>query len=367
LKLLRFFAGAAFAVLSISSCTRQQPPAPELAAPEVWIMPSPWVGNGQNLRDMLSRGDEWKETRKRISGIGYWPYLLNQYHSDDEIRNLFASLRDWNLGFGFEVATVKAQNWIGTEKPMDAKRAFAQFRNSAARFRSLGMQHVDWFGMEEPIYAARHAIPASGAKVPDSRPVELFGAVKNDPDAAHRIAYGVAETVSFMAMMRPLYPDSKFGLIEPYPSLSLDELKTALMGIQKTCAEQGIKGLEFFRLDLDWVTLEREKRPWTDVKKIEVMCRENSIPFSVIFWAANWPHMKEAGTATPKTWSEGLFHFARNYREAGGSPDEIVIESWLWTPELAVPETDPDTFTGSALEFLKKFPPASWIADPKHP
>jgi len=38
-----------------------------------------------------------------------------------------------------------------------------------------------------------------------------------------------------------------------------------------------------------------------------------------------------------------------------------VIESWLHPPEHAVPETTPETFTASVLDFLKVFPAAAWV------
>jgi len=341
-------------------------PAPSgQEVPKAWIMPTPWVGNGQSLRDMINRGDEWKETRKHIAGVGYWPYLLNQFHSDEEIREFFAKLREWDLGFGFEVVVVKGPGWIHLEDPkstLDAKSAFAMFQKFAPRFQSLGMNRVDWISMESSFIAARTGIPI--AQIPDARPIELFGTVKNDPDAARQLAYGVEETVSYMAMMRKAYPGTKLGLIEPHPALSLDELKTAVLGIQKGCAELGIKGLEFFRLDLDWARLERENRPWGDVKTIEDMFEENGIPFSVIFWASDWPHKNQAGTDTPATWREGVLHCAKKYREAGGTPAEIIIADWNWTTAPSVPDSDPDTFTGSSLEYFKAFPPASWREKP---
>jgi len=333
-------------------------------APELWIIPPPWR-NGQCLREMIMQEGKWEATREQIRGIGAYAWLMNEYFSDDEIRQLFARLRAWNKGFGFEVPVLKAPNW-GYPYPLQAKEAFDRLQQFAKRFKSLGMDQVDWFAFDEPIFHAREMIPASS--VPHA-PVklELFGAVKNDPEVARRIAHGVSETVSYIAMMRPAFPGARLGLIEPYPALSFDELKTAVVGIQSECARQGIKGLDFFRLDLDWVRLEREKRPWVEVRHLENMCRANGVRFSNIFWNASSPGLEKAGLETPDSWTDGILHFARKYRQVGGNPDEIVIESWLRTPERAVPETDPETFTASVLDFVRLYPPASWIEDPKHP
>jgi len=334
------------------------------SAPDVWIIPSPSPGNGQCLREMVRRESEWSATRGQVRGIGYYAWLLNQHFSDVEIRDLFAKLRAWRLGFGFELAVLKAPNW-GLPEPLQAKGAFDQFQQFAKRFKSLGMERVDWFAFDEPIYAARYAIPASGGKVPTVPAIELIGTVK-DPDAANRIAYGVAETVSFMAKMRQAYPGARLGDIEPYPAMNGDELETAVNAIQKGCKQQGIKGLDFFRLDVDWDLFEQKHfGSWTEVKRIEDMCRARGIAFSLIFWAANQPRLaKDAATAM--SWRDGVLHQGRAYRNAGGSPDELVIESWIQIPEHAVPETSPETFTASVLEFLKAFPPASWITNHPH-
>jgi len=332
--------------------------------PEVWIIPPPWR-NGQCLREMFSQEGEWETTREQVRGIGTYPWLLNEYFSDDELRMLFSRLKAWNKGFGLEVPVLKAPNW-GYPYPLQAKDAFDRLQQFAKRFKSLGMERVDWFAFDEPIFAAREVISATNVPAVPIK-LELFGAVKNDPEVTRRIAHGVSETVAYMALMRQAYPDARLGLIEPYPALSFDELKTAVVGIQSECARQGIKGLDFFRLDLDWERLEREQRSWVEVRHIENMCRASGTRISIIFFNASSPWLEKAGLETPDSWTDGILHHARKYRQVGGNPDEIVIESWLRTPEHAVPETNPVTFTASVLDFVRLYPPESWIEDPKHP
>jgi len=330
------------------------------AVPEVWIIPPPWPGNGQCLRELVQRGDEWKTLRSQVRGIGTYAWLLNVHHSDDDNRALFARVAEWKLGFGLEVPVVKAANW-GLPEALQAKSAFDQLQGFIARFTALGMKQVDWFAFDEPIYAVRYVIPNSGGTVPVAPVVELIGSVKNDPDAAHRIAYGVAETVSYIAMMRKAFPDSRLGDIEPYPALNPDEIETAVNATQRGCAAQGIRGLDFFRLDVDWDLMEQKKLgSWEQVKHIETMCRARGIDFHMIFWAANQPRLvKEA--PSPMLWRDGMMHQAKAYHASGAKPDALIIESWLHTPEHAVPETNPETFTASALEFLRVYPAASRV------
>lgn len=196
-------------------------------APEVWLIPAPWPGNGQCLRELVQRGDEWKTARSQVRGIGTYAWLLNVHHSDDDLRALFARIEEWKLGFGLEVPVVKAKNW-GMPDPLQAQSALDQLTGFTARFRSLGIGEVAWFAFDEPVYAARYAIPASGAALPSAPAIELFGRVKMDPDAAHRIAYAAAETTSFIAQMRKAHPRARLGDIEPYPALNPNEIETAV-------------------------------------------------------------------------------------------------------------------------------------------
>ena len=330
------------------------------SAPEVWLVPPPWPGNGQCLRELVQRGDEWRTARSQVRGIGTYAWLLNVHHSDDDLRAMFARIEEWKLGFGLEVPVVKAKNW-GMPEPLQAQSAFDQLAVFTARFCAMGMKQVTWFAFDEPVYGARYAIPASGATVPTAPAIELFGRVKMDPDAAHRIAYAAAETASFIAQMRKAHPGAKLGDIEPYPALNPDEIETAINAIQKGCAERGIKGLDFFRLDVDWDLMEQKTfGSWSEVNQIAAMCRARGIAFHMIFWSANQPRLVKTDSS-PMLWRDGMMHQAKAYREAGGQPDELIIESWLHTPEHAVPETSAETFTASALEFLKMYPPASWM------
>lgn len=340
-----------------------EPPRP---TPEVWLIPPPWSGNGQCLRELVQRGDEWKMARSQVRGIGTYAWLLNVHHGDDDLRALFARIEEWKLGFGLEVPVVKAKNW-GMPDPLQAQSAFDQLAGFTARFRSLGMGEVAWFAFDEPVYAARYAIPASGATVPSAPAIELFGRVKIDPDAAHRIAYAAAETASYIAQMRKAHPTAQLGDIEPYPALNPDEIETAVNAIQKNCAERGVKGLEFLRLDVDWDLMEQKTfGSWAEVNQIAAMCRARGIDFHMIFWSANQPRL-EKSDSSPMLWRDGILHQAKAYRDAAGSPDALIIESWLHTPEHAVPETNPETFTASVLDFLKAFPPQSWMKGASKP
>ena len=79
------------------------------------------------------------------------------------------------------------------------------------------------------------------------------------------------------------------------------------------------------------------------------------LPFSLIYWAADYPLLKSAGMADDSTWYISIMRQASDYFSVGGSPDEYVIESWIDAPSHSVPETDPWTFSRSVLDFCRRF------------
>ena len=313
-------AGAAVALLGARS----------RAEPTFWIMPPPWPGNGQCLWELVTREREWEQARKLISRIGNWPWILNQYYSDEQLREIFARLRSWEIGWGLEVPVYKGAGWGYDGKPLDAAGAFEQQSKFARRFSAARMPTPKWFAFDEPIYAARHAAP------------------KYD-DAAARLRHGVDETVKFIQLIREAYPGAELGDIEPYPALTVDELTDSLTSIQSRCREAKLPGLDFFRLDVDWSLFASGQGSWEDVLRIESYCQRQGLRFSMIYWAANEPSLGPEQKSDPLNWRSGVLRQAAEYGVVGGRPDEIVLESWLHVPQHAVPESDPSTFTASVL------------------
>ena len=279
---------------------------------------------------LLTRESEWTQARQLISGIGNWPWILNQYYSDEQLREIFARLRSWEIGWGLEVPVYKGAGWGYDGKPLAAAGAFEQYTQFARRFAAAGMPTPKWFALDEPIYAARHAAP------------------KYD-DAVSRLRHGVDETVKFIRFMREAHPRVELGDIEPYPALTVDELTESLTSIQSRCRDAKLPGLDFFRLDVDWSLFASGKGSWEDVVRIESFCQRQGLRFSMIYWAANVPLLGPEQKSDPLNWRKGVLKQADEYRAAGGHPEEIVLESWLHVPQHAVPESDPSTFTASVL------------------
>lgn len=293
--------------------------------PEVWMMP-PAAPDGRCLRELFTRPDEWQETRTQVDVLGYADHMLHKQFTDDELRVWLPQLEKWGLRFGLEVGAVKPWGPTG-------QKTFDQQRKMWDRFQSLGGK-IDAVAMDEPLCCVRKDL--------------------QKPDE-----YAVEETAQFIALVRKNYPDIRIGDIEPYPFLQTAELLAFIDALQARLQQMGVRGLDFFRLDVDWChfTIGGKIYPgnWPDVKQLEQACRQRKLPFSLIYWSADYPRMKQLGAADDSTWYVGVMRQGYDYLFVGGRPDQVVIESWVGAPSRAVPENADWTFTRSVLDFARKF------------
>jgi hypothetical protein len=117
-----------------------------------------------------------------------------------------------------------------------------------------------------------------------------------------------------------------------------------------------VRGLDFYRLDVNWIVFITEgKAGWPDVREIESICRGRKIPFSLIYWASDYPLHKSKSLADNDTWYTSIMAQGYDYSAVGGRPDQYVVESWIGAPTVALPESEPGSFWGSVLRFARKF------------
>lgn len=279
--------------------------------------------DGRCFRELFEQPDRWKDTRALIDGIGYADHMLNRQFTDDQLRSWLPMLRKWNLKLELEVGAIKPWGVTG-EKTFNIQRVMWD------RFQRLGGS-IHAIGMDEPLCCARKEI--------------------NRPDA-----YAVQETARFIALVRQNYPQVRIGDIEPYPFIPLADQMQWIESLQKKLAEMHVRGLDFFRLDVNWAEFTVFNRgSWQEVRKLEQFCRKRGIPFSLIYWASDYPAMKRRDLADDATWYVSVMRQGYDYAIVDGRPDQYVIESWIGAPSHAVPETDEFTFTRSVLDFTRRF------------
>jgi len=292
------------------------------ATPTVWMAP-PSFDNGKCFRELFDHPDAWKQTRSAIEVLMYADHQLDRQFTDDELRAWFAQLQKWRLKFALEVGAVKPWGVTGAQ-------TFEIQRRKWDRFRKLGGD-IHAVALDEPLLCCRKHID------------------KTDE-------YAVQETANFIKLVRHHYPEMLIGDIETYPSIPLEDHFWWLDALEKRLAEMQVRGLDFYRLDVNWVTYTvRSAGSWRDVRRLEQHCRQRKLPFSLIYWASAYPALDRKKLADDSTWYVSIMQQGYDYALVDGAPDQYVIESWLKAPSRSTPETDPFTFTRSVLDFTRKF------------
>jgi hypothetical protein len=307
------------AFLSATGLHAQTPPR----NPEVWMMP-PAAPDGRCLRDLFTHPEQWAETRSRIHVLGYADHQLDRQFTDDELRAWLPMIGKWGLQLGLEVGAVKPWGPTG-------RQTFDIQRKKWDRFQSLGGK-IHAIAMDEPLLCCRQHI--------------------HQPDD-----YAVQETADFITLVRKNYPDIMIGDIETYPSIPVADHIWWMDALQKKLQENGVRGLDFYRLDVNWVNfIVQNNGSWGEVRQIELECRKRKLPFSLIYWASDLPLLERKGVAGGATWYLSIMQQGHAYAMVDGRPDQFVIESWLKSGmPPCLPETDPWTFTRSVLDFSKTF------------
>ncbi len=300
-------------------------PAPR---PEVWMVP-PASPDGLCFRELFTHPDAWQETRSLVDVLAYADHMLHRQFTDDELRAWLPQIEKWGLQLGLEVGAVKPWGETG-------QKAFEAQRPKWDRIQSLGGR-IRVMALDEPLVCCRNHL-----KKPD--------------------VYAAEETAQFITLVRNRDPDIRIGLIEAFPSVTAEDLLAFVDAIQDRLKQMKVRGLDFFRLDVNWnhFTLGGKIHPgsWPAVQKLELACRQRKLPFGLIYWAADYPAMRRLGVADDSTWYVGVMRQGYDYLFAGGAPDQIVIQSWVGAPSRSVPETGEWTFTRSVRDFAIKFVPS---------
>jgi hypothetical protein len=270
--------------------------------------------------------DQWVETRSLVHVLGYADHQLDRQFKDEELRVWLPMIERWGLKLGLEVGAVKPWGTTG-------QKTFEVERKMWDRFQLLGAR-IYALAMDEPLCCVRRDL-----KKPD--------------------AYAVEETARFIALVRQHYPEVRVGDIEPYPFLQFNDLISWIDALQARLKQMDMRGLDFFRLDVDWCHFTIGDRiykgNWPEVKKLETACRQRKLPFSLIYWAADYGKLASLKLADDASWYIGIMRQGNDYAFVGGAPDQYVIESWVGAPSVAAPETEEWTFTRSVRDFSKRF------------
>lgn len=298
-------------------------PARNPGAEPTVCMGVPSYDNGRQFRDLFEQPEAWRQTRSLIDVLDYADHWLDKQFTDDELRRWLPMIAQWGLKFELEVGAIKPWGITG-------EKTFNIQRPKWDRFVRL-RGRIDSIAMDEPLTCCREHI--------------------HKPDD-----YAVQETVAFIAMVRKHYPQLLICEIETYPTISLQDHIWWIEALEKRLAELGVRGLDAYRLDVNWAVFTAFNRgSWLEVKKLEQYCRQRKLPFGLFYWAGDLPPMQRKGLADDSTWYVSIMRQGYDYALVGGAPNQYAVQSWIEAPSQCVPETDQWSFTRSVLDFTKKF------------
>lgn len=299
-----------------------QDQAPKQQNATVWMAP-PAGENGKWIRELFERPDEWKDTREVVDVFFQTDLNFQRHFKDEELQRWFGMLKQWDIKLALEVGALKEWGRTG-EKTFNVEKPIWD------RLQRLG-GNIYAIAMDEPLVCTREKIHESDE-------------------------YASQETANYIALVRQHFPDILIGDIEAYPSISVEEHQKWIEGLEKRLAELKVRGLDFYRLDVDWIRFNvQQKGSWRDLKRLEHFCRGRKLPFALIYWSSGYPAMQHRGLADDSTWYTSIMQQGYDYVTVDGRPDHYVIESWVGAPSKMVPDSGDWTFTRSVRDFTRKF------------
>jgi hypothetical protein len=290
--------------------------------PTVWMCPPAFDG-GKHFAELFEKPGEWQQTRQAIDVLGYADLNFNKHFSDEQLQAWLPKLNAWGLKLGLEVGAIKAWGPTGAQAFKAEQPIWQRIERCGGKIHAIAM--------DEPLCCARKEL--------------------HQPDD-----YAVRETANYIALVRKHYPQMLIGEIEPYPFIPLAEQIVWIEALEQQLAGIKVRGLDFYRLDVNWVEFNVQSRgSWREVRQLEQYCRRRKLPFSLIYWASGYPALERRGLADDAASYVSIMQQGYDYALVDGSPDQIVVQSWIDAPSRSVPETADFTFARTVLDFTRRF------------
>jgi hypothetical protein len=148
-----------------------------------------------------------------------------------------------------------------------------------------------------------------------------------------------ADVATKVADIRSVFPAAQVGDIEPVGVPNehwLADLESWLAAFRGRSGEN----LAFVRADILWT------RSWQpQMRELEHLLHRNGIPLQVIY---------NGDGDTDAEWAAAAArHYVAYETSAASPPDVPVFQNWTPHPSRVLPETDTDTLTGIAWQYIK--------------
>ena len=298
---------------------------------------------------IMANLDQWAQVRAFSDVYGNADHQLNRHSPDDEVLSAgFAKLKEWGMKLELEVGAVK--EWAVT-----GNKTFTTQKPMWDRFIRCGME-INALSFDEPLINVLHN--------------EAYSFLEN---REARFQYAVKETADFIEQVRKHYPNTLVGDIEVYDSLTAEENIRWIDALQSELASRGVRGMDYYRMDVNWAAFKKRKdlreKHWKEVVAVQEHCKSVGLPFSMIYWSSNVSDYYEEGQKIvdnpDKVWYDAIMKQGEEFKAVGGNPDQFCFETWinienehgerLQMPPTTLPETLQYSWMNSVLDFYEKY------------
>lgn len=193
------------------------------------------------------------------------------------------------------------------------------------------------FANRDPLIPVRKLLAAGGTVdyVVLNEPY-AWASRANGPGACHWTPQQVAEHLKpFLANLRALVPGVKIGDVEP---LWKDSDASEFASWTDTYEKATGSKLDFFQMDFDFTRSDWVQAGLTVQKAMQA----RGIPFGMHYFG-------NRSDGSDHQWLATAFARSQAFAEAGGHPDQIILQSWHPIPRHILPESDSDSFMGLVL------------------
>jgi hypothetical protein len=294
---------------------------------ELWIQLPNYLGAGGLAPDFFAmfttETDQWAVSRAFTS---VWVLRITSVIGDDPpvdsdfLRDaLFPRLNEWGIALAINVTGATLVECGERDERADEEARQLQ------RLIDLGAR-ITYLSLQSPL-----------SKV--AEPTCQF--YRREADFDRRIA-GI---VRYITLMSERFPGIKIGLVDAMPAKgwAYHEVYRRLVD---AVAEAGYE-LAFIHLDFP---MESATPGWTNVRAAENFVRgELGVRFGIIYVS------KVGGQQSNVAFRDNVLSAYRDYRAAGGRPDDLELSSWYRFPDANLPEGDEidAPFMNLALNFIR--------------
>jgi hypothetical protein len=260
-----------------------------------WFAPN---SDSPDFLELFRKPDAWSISRSLIKVVKFGPRQLtsdvtNIHNSFRELVEVdaFRKLENWGISVAVEAPSVKEWDCTGQRA---AKVSLQYLQN----VHSAGAD-VKYVAMDEPLVSGLRSCKLSVEEV------------------AERTAF---YTEYLTSNSKYVAPNVVFGDIEPYPSFSVNQLKSW----SDALSARGVM-LGFFHLDVDLadVSSRRSTDFAADLRALRAFFESKKIPFGIIFWSGRDPE------GSDESYYNHVISFVKAVRSSIGVPPQLIFQSWV--------------------------------------